>query len=61
MTEICKRLETDATYGSDAMYLFAKEIYEEDPWEIIGAGMEHWMFVRIGGGYIVQPERCWRK
>ena len=61
MAEICKRLETDAAYSSDAMYRFAKEIFEEDPWEIIGAGMEHWMFARIGGGYIVQSERYWRK
>ncbi len=61
MTEVCRRLEADAEYGDDAMLAFAKGFYESNPWAIIGAGMQHWMFVRIAGGYLVQPESCWRK
>jgi len=61
LKEICMRLEADAVYGDDAMYAFMKGVYADDPGTIIGAGMNHWMFARVTGGYLVQPEGCWRK
>jgi len=61
LKEICMRLEADAVYGDDAMYAFMKGVYADDPGTIIGAGMHHWMFARVTGGYLVQPEGCWRK